>query len=203
MKHLAGLSGKRTELSLLFEISQILDSSLDLRTVVEPVLEALTRSLGMKFATLTLLNRQTGEIGIESAYGLSPSQKLQAGGRDHQQGHPDRQGLHRAEDLRRAAVPGQDGGPSNAGWEGHVLHLRAHQDGPGGGRCVERGSAGCGPFLPAGRGLRPLPWGSPSASWDFAFTRTRSTPGRSKRTSAEGAHAGAPARLRGRPRAPA
>ena len=49
--------------------------SLDLRTVVEPVLEALTRSLGMKFATLTLLNRQTGEIAIESAYGLSVTQK--------------------------------------------------------------------------------------------------------------------------------
>jgi Nif-specific regulatory protein len=63
------------ELSMLFEISQILDSSLDLRTVVEPVLEVITRSLGMKFATLTLLNRQTGEISIEAAYGLSASQK--------------------------------------------------------------------------------------------------------------------------------
>src|SRR5208337_307364 len=65
------------ELSLLFEISQILDSSLDLRTVVEPVLEAITRSLGMKFATLTLLNRQTGEIAIEAAHGLSAAQRLQ------------------------------------------------------------------------------------------------------------------------------
>ncbi len=74
-KRLVEVEGGPGELSLLFEISQILDSSLDLRTVVEPVLEALTRSLGMKFATLTLLNRQTGEIGIESAYGLSPSQK--------------------------------------------------------------------------------------------------------------------------------
>lgn len=63
------------EPSILFEISQILDSSLDLRTVVEPVLEVITRSLEMKFATLTLLNRATGEISIESAYGLSASQK--------------------------------------------------------------------------------------------------------------------------------
>ena len=63
------------ELAMLFEISQLLDSSLDLRTVVEPVLEVITRSLGMMFATLTLLNRRSGEISIESAWGLSPSQK--------------------------------------------------------------------------------------------------------------------------------
>ncbi len=63
------------ELSILFEVSQILDSSLDLRTVVEPVLEVITRSLGMKIATITLLNRDTGEISIEAAYGLSASQK--------------------------------------------------------------------------------------------------------------------------------
>jgi Nif-specific regulatory protein len=69
------LEGTQGELSILFEITQILDSSLDLRTVVEPVLEVITRSLGMKFATLTLLNRQSGEISIEAAYGLSASQK--------------------------------------------------------------------------------------------------------------------------------
>jgi Nif-specific regulatory protein len=70
-----GLGERAEELSILFEISQILDSSLDLRTVVEPVLEVVTRSLRMKLATLTLLNRQSGEISIEAAYGLSPSQK--------------------------------------------------------------------------------------------------------------------------------
>jgi len=69
------VDGGPQELSLLFEINQILDSSLDLRTVVEPVLEAIIRSLGMKIATLTLLNRQTGEISIEAAHGLSASQK--------------------------------------------------------------------------------------------------------------------------------
>jgi Nif-specific regulatory protein len=67
--------GRPEELSILFEITQILDSSLDLRTVVEPVLEVITRSLDMKFATLTLVNRQSGEISIEAAYGLSASQK--------------------------------------------------------------------------------------------------------------------------------
>ncbi len=67
--------GEIKELTMLFEISQLLDSSLDLHTVVEPVLEVLTRSLDMLFTTLTLLNRQSGEIVIEAAYGLSPSQK--------------------------------------------------------------------------------------------------------------------------------
>ncbi len=72
---LGHVGGGVSELSMLFEISQILESSLDLRTVVEPVLEVITRCLGMLFTTLTLLNRQTGEISIEAAYGLSPSQK--------------------------------------------------------------------------------------------------------------------------------
>jgi Nif-specific regulatory protein len=78
MQRTAGMGepGKGTvETAMLFEITQILDSSLDLNSVVEPVLEVLSRSLGMKFATLTLLNRATGEISIEAAWGLSSSQK--------------------------------------------------------------------------------------------------------------------------------
>ncbi len=63
------------ELSLLFEISQVLDSSLDLRSAVEPVLEKIARFRRLDFATLTLLSRHTGEIAIEAAYGLSASQK--------------------------------------------------------------------------------------------------------------------------------
>ena len=59
------------ELSLLFEISQILDRSLDLREVVDPVLKAMADHMGMLRGTLTLLNRETGEISIEAAYGLS------------------------------------------------------------------------------------------------------------------------------------
>jgi len=73
--HDLAAEGEVKELAILFEVSQILDSSLDLRTVVEPVLEVVTRSLDLIFATLTLLNRQTGEIFIEAAYGLSPSQQ--------------------------------------------------------------------------------------------------------------------------------
>jgi len=63
------------ELSLLFEISQVLDRSLDLRESVHPVLKAMADHMGMLRGSLTLLNRDSGEISIEAAYGLSPSQK--------------------------------------------------------------------------------------------------------------------------------
>ena len=63
-----------TELELLLQISQILEQSLDMREVVNPVLQALTDQLGMQHSTLTLLNRKTGDILIEAAHGLSPKQ---------------------------------------------------------------------------------------------------------------------------------
>jgi len=66
---------KFEELSLLFEISQILDQSMDLKLVIQPVLKAVTDQLDMLRGTITLLNRQTGEIFIEAAYGLSQSQR--------------------------------------------------------------------------------------------------------------------------------
>ena len=63
------------ELWLLFEISQTLDRSMDLRDVVPPVLKAMAEHMGMLRGTLTLLDRETGEIFIETAYGLSASQR--------------------------------------------------------------------------------------------------------------------------------
>ncbi|MCX5676387.1 MAG: GAF domain-containing protein, partial [Planctomycetota bacterium] len=63
------------ELSLLFEISQTLDRVLDLRDAVGPVLGAMARHMGMLRGTIALLNRETGEITIEAAYGLSTSQQ--------------------------------------------------------------------------------------------------------------------------------
>ncbi|MHB8204580.1 MAG: nif-specific transcriptional activator NifA [Desulfomonilaceae bacterium] len=63
------------ELLLLFEISQILDQSIELGDVVGPVLEAIARRMGMMRGTITLLNRQSGEIMIETAHGLSEVQK--------------------------------------------------------------------------------------------------------------------------------
>ena len=63
------------ELSLLFEISQLLDRSMDLRDVLGPVLKAMAEHMGMVRGTITLLNRETEEITIEAAYGLSASQQ--------------------------------------------------------------------------------------------------------------------------------
>ena len=63
------------ELLLLFEISQTLDRSLDLRDVVGPVLDHIAKHMGMLRGTLTLLNRESGEIFIEAAHGLSETQK--------------------------------------------------------------------------------------------------------------------------------
>ncbi len=69
------LRSEVAELHLLFDISQALERSLDLRDVVGQVQEAMAKRMGMMRGTLTLLNRETGEIFIEEAYGLSKSQR--------------------------------------------------------------------------------------------------------------------------------
>jgi Nif-specific regulatory protein len=63
------------ELSLLFQVSRLLDSSPDLRDVVGPVLKVLQEHTGIVQGVITLLNRETGEISIETAIGLSGAQK--------------------------------------------------------------------------------------------------------------------------------
>jgi Nif-specific regulatory protein len=62
------------ELTLLYDLSRILDSSPDMAEVVNPVLETLVRNMDMQYATLTLLNRNTNDIMIEAAHGLSPQE---------------------------------------------------------------------------------------------------------------------------------
>jgi Nif-specific regulatory protein len=59
---------KLKELTLLFEISQTLDRSLDLDQVILPVLRQLKEHMGLSHGTVTLLNRQTGLITVEAAY---------------------------------------------------------------------------------------------------------------------------------------
>ena len=61
------------ELQLLQNISTILDQSIDMRSVVQPILQALDDHLGFRHGTITLLRREDGEILIESAHGLSPA----------------------------------------------------------------------------------------------------------------------------------
>ena len=62
------------ELRLLNEVSAVLDGSLDLGTVAGPVLAALAEHLELRHGTLTLLNRQTGDISIVAAHGLGANQ---------------------------------------------------------------------------------------------------------------------------------
>ena len=63
------------ELLLLFEISQILDQTIDLRDAVGPVLDAMAKNRRMLRGTLTLLDREVGELFIETAHGLSQAQQ--------------------------------------------------------------------------------------------------------------------------------
>jgi len=60
-----------SELQLLFEISQTLDRSLDLREELAPVLRSIAAHTGMVRGTITLVDRETGELYIEVAQGLS------------------------------------------------------------------------------------------------------------------------------------
>jgi Nif-specific regulatory protein len=68
-------SREALELALIYEISQILDRSLDIREVVGPVLKAMAKHMGMVRGTITLVDLETGDLMIEAAHGLSKSQK--------------------------------------------------------------------------------------------------------------------------------
>jgi Nif-specific regulatory protein len=70
-----------TELSLLFDISARLSETLDLKTALKPILQMTARHMEIPRGTLTILNRNRGEIVIEEAYGLRPEE--QAKGRYH------------------------------------------------------------------------------------------------------------------------
>lgn len=62
---------KIAELSLLFEVSQTLDRSLEIEDAIQPVLELLKEHLHLINGMVTLLNRNTGLITIESASDMS------------------------------------------------------------------------------------------------------------------------------------
>ncbi len=63
------------DLSLLFQISQILDQSIDIKQVINPVLRAVANSMNFDRGTITLLDRNSGEIFIEAALGLSATEQ--------------------------------------------------------------------------------------------------------------------------------
>ena len=56
------------ELRLLFEISYTLESSLELREVIRPVLTRMSEVLGMRRGAITILQR--GQVTISEAVGL-------------------------------------------------------------------------------------------------------------------------------------
>ena len=58
------------ELSLLFGISYTLESSLELRDVIRPVLLKMAEVLGLKRGTITILRGDHGEVTISEAVGL-------------------------------------------------------------------------------------------------------------------------------------
>jgi Nif-specific regulatory protein len=60
---------------LLFDISQALNKSLNLEEVMQPILKLMSEHAGMMRGTITLLNRETGEIEIDLAHGLSNEQR--------------------------------------------------------------------------------------------------------------------------------
>ena len=63
------------ELSLLFEISKKLSESLDLKTALKFVLRIMAENMEMPRGALTILNRSSGEVVIEEAYGLLPNEQ--------------------------------------------------------------------------------------------------------------------------------
>jgi Nif-specific regulatory protein len=66
---------KIKELSLLFELSQAIARSLDLKEIMGPILKLMAEYMGMHRGTISLLNRDSGDILIEEAYGLSDSEQ--------------------------------------------------------------------------------------------------------------------------------
>ena len=63
------------ELTLLFGISQVLDRTPDLRAVLGQVLEEMSLFKGIMRCNVTLLDRETGDIAIETAFGLTEAQR--------------------------------------------------------------------------------------------------------------------------------
>jgi Nif-specific regulatory protein len=66
---------KQAELELLFDIVRILDKHVELRTALGPLLSLLEIRAGLTWGMVTLLDRSTGLLKIEEAYGLTAEEK--------------------------------------------------------------------------------------------------------------------------------
>jgi Nif-specific regulatory protein len=63
------------ELELLFDIARTFDKHVELRNALGPLLSLLEIRAGLTWGMVTLLDRATGTLKIEEAYGLSPEEK--------------------------------------------------------------------------------------------------------------------------------
>src|SRR5690554_1796493 len=66
---------KADTLQILCEISKILDETEELKKILHPILDSLAAHAPVVRGVITLINRDTKEILIESAYGLTKMQK--------------------------------------------------------------------------------------------------------------------------------
>ncbi|MDR2313090.1 MAG: sigma 54-interacting transcriptional regulator [Spirochaetaceae bacterium] len=71
----AGPERERAELELLFDIVRTFDRHVELRAALGPLLSLLELRAGLTWGMVTLLDRPTGLLKIEEAYGLSPQEK--------------------------------------------------------------------------------------------------------------------------------
>ncbi|MDX9868987.1 MAG: sigma 54-interacting transcriptional regulator [Kiritimatiellia bacterium] len=62
------------ELTLLHNVSTLVDQTIDVRAVVHPILEALAACLDFRVSTITLLRKGGDDILIEAAHGLTRAQ---------------------------------------------------------------------------------------------------------------------------------
>ena len=63
------------EVKALCAISQIIDKALDLEQSLQNVLSILSRTMSMKRATITLYDQDSGNLTINTSYGLTPEEK--------------------------------------------------------------------------------------------------------------------------------
>jgi Nif-specific regulatory protein len=74
-KHLPEIERERNEFELLFDIARTFDKHVELRTALGPLLSLLEIRAGLHWGMVTLLDRATGLLKIEEAFGLTPEEK--------------------------------------------------------------------------------------------------------------------------------
>jgi Nif-specific regulatory protein len=74
-KDLSETERERNEFELLFDIARTFDRHVELRTALGPLLSLLEIRAGLHWGMVTLLDRATGLLKVEEAFGLTPEEK--------------------------------------------------------------------------------------------------------------------------------